>query len=152
MTARFQRSVAAARGDEHLRPGAALTARFGRVLKPGGRFATFDVVLNSGEPHYPLPWARNAGDELSLNSRRDARGRSNRPVSATLAFARRHGRPAQGLDRQAARIRARLPSPKSRRGDGAGLRAGFPANLGRNLMEGRLGILSAVFEAASTNT
>src|SRR6266853_4074155 len=29
-----------------------------RVLKPGGRFATFDVVLNSGEPYYPVPWAR----------------------------------------------------------------------------------------------
>src|SRR5580692_2057714 len=26
-----------------------------RVLKSGGRFATFDVVLNSGEPHYPVP-------------------------------------------------------------------------------------------------
>src|SRR5215469_9501791 len=30
-----------------------------RVLKSGGRFATFDVVLMSGEPHYPLPWARS---------------------------------------------------------------------------------------------
>jgi hypothetical protein len=30
--------------------------------------------------------------------------------------------------------------------------AQLSANLGRNLMEGRLGILSAVFEAASTNT
>jgi sarcosine/dimethylglycine N-methyltransferase len=30
--------------------------------------------------------------------------------------------------------------------------AQLSANLGRNLMEGRLGILTAVFEAASTNT
>src|SRR5580658_3141447 len=29
-----------------------------RMLKSDGRFATFDVVLNNGEPHYPLPWAR----------------------------------------------------------------------------------------------
>src|SRR5258706_11243695 len=29
-----------------------------RVLKSGGRFATFDVVLSSGDPHYPVPWAR----------------------------------------------------------------------------------------------
>jgi sarcosine/dimethylglycine N-methyltransferase len=29
-----------------------------RVLKAGGKFATSDVVLNSGEPHYPVPWAR----------------------------------------------------------------------------------------------
>src|SRR5437899_2592759 len=24
-----------------------------RMLKPGGKFATFDVVLNGGDPHYP---------------------------------------------------------------------------------------------------
>src|SRR5262249_25427252 len=30
-----------------------------RVLKPGGKFATYDVVSNGGaEPHYPVPWAR----------------------------------------------------------------------------------------------
>ncbi|HKF62509.1 MAG TPA: class I SAM-dependent methyltransferase, partial [Dongiaceae bacterium] len=29
-----------------------------RVLKAGGRFATYDVVLNGAEPHYPVPWAR----------------------------------------------------------------------------------------------
>jgi sarcosine/dimethylglycine N-methyltransferase len=31
-----------------------------RVLKSGGRFATFDVLLNRGEPHYPLPSARTS--------------------------------------------------------------------------------------------
>ena len=34
-----------------------------RVLNSGGRFATFDVVLNTGEPHYPVPWART-GTEI----------------------------------------------------------------------------------------
>jgi sarcosine/dimethylglycine N-methyltransferase len=29
-----------------------------RVLRPGGRFATYDVVSNSGEVEYPVPWAR----------------------------------------------------------------------------------------------
>jgi sarcosine/dimethylglycine N-methyltransferase len=29
-----------------------------RVLKSGGKFATFDVVLNRGDLHYPVPWAR----------------------------------------------------------------------------------------------
>src|SRR6202007_2259814 len=29
-----------------------------RVLKSGGRFATFDAVSLSAELHYPVPWAR----------------------------------------------------------------------------------------------
>jgi sarcosine/dimethylglycine N-methyltransferase len=39
-----------------------------RVLKPGGRFATFDVVLNSGEPHYPVPWARTSATNFLLTA------------------------------------------------------------------------------------
>jgi sarcosine/dimethylglycine N-methyltransferase len=35
-----------------------LYAEIQRVLKPGGRFATYDIVRAVGEPHYPLPWAR----------------------------------------------------------------------------------------------
>jgi SAM-dependent methyltransferase len=31
-----------------------------RVLRPGGRFAVYDVVVGSGEAlHFPVPWARN---------------------------------------------------------------------------------------------
>jgi sarcosine/dimethylglycine N-methyltransferase len=36
-----------------------------RVLKPGGRFATFDVVLNGGDPHYPVPWAQTPARAFS---------------------------------------------------------------------------------------
>jgi sarcosine/dimethylglycine N-methyltransferase len=39
-----------------------------RVLKSGGRFATFDVVLNTGEPHYPLPWARTPETSFLLTA------------------------------------------------------------------------------------
>src|SRR5262245_50780025 len=35
-----------------------------RVLKSGGRFAAFDAVLSSGEPHYPVPWARTPATSL----------------------------------------------------------------------------------------
>jgi hypothetical protein len=56
----------------------------------------------------------------------------------------------QGLARADARVRA-AAFAKSRRGDGPDF-AQLVANLGRNLMEGRLGILTAVFEAASINT
>src|SRR5258707_4175142 len=39
-----------------------------RVLKSGGRFATFDVVLSSGEPHYPVPWARTPATSFLLTA------------------------------------------------------------------------------------
>jgi sarcosine/dimethylglycine N-methyltransferase len=31
-----------------------------RVLRLGGQFATYDIVRVAGEPHYPLPWARES--------------------------------------------------------------------------------------------
>ena len=45
-----------------------------RVLKSGGRFAIFDVVLNERRAALSRPLGANAGDELSLNSRRNTRG------------------------------------------------------------------------------
>ncbi|TIV75923.1 MAG: methyltransferase domain-containing protein, partial [Mesorhizobium sp.] len=39
-----------------------------RVLKPGGKFATFDVVLNGGDPLYPVPWARTPGESFLLTA------------------------------------------------------------------------------------
>ena len=43
-----------------------------RVLKSGGRFATYDVVLNSGAAALSRPLGANAGNELSPDGRRDA--------------------------------------------------------------------------------
>src|SRR5262249_9923616 len=39
-----------------------------RVLTSGGRFATFDVVLNKGEPLYPVPWARTPATSYLLTA------------------------------------------------------------------------------------
>ena len=39
-----------------------------RVLKRGGKFATFDVVLNSSDPHYPVPWARTPTTSFLLTA------------------------------------------------------------------------------------
>src|SRR5436305_3314904 len=39
-----------------------------RVLKRGGRFATFDAVSNAGEPHYPVPWARTPATSFLLTA------------------------------------------------------------------------------------
>jgi ubiquinone/menaquinone biosynthesis C-methylase UbiE len=38
----------------------ALYEEVARVLKPGGRFATYDLVLRQGDVVYPVPWARDA--------------------------------------------------------------------------------------------
>jgi ubiquinone/menaquinone biosynthesis C-methylase UbiE len=115
-----------------------------RALRPGGRFATFDVVSISGEPHYPVPWART-------------------PATSSLltAAATREAIEAAGFrvlawqdDTEAAKawiagLRASGPPPSPNLGVVMG--PDFPqlmATMGRNFMEGRLGILTAAFEAA----
>lgn len=40
-----------------------------RVLKPDGKLATFDGVLNDeAEPHYPVPWARTLATGFLLTA------------------------------------------------------------------------------------
>ncbi|TPM93592.1 class I SAM-dependent methyltransferase [Mesorhizobium sp. B2-1-3A] len=119
-----------------------------RVLKSGGRFATFDVVLGSGQPHYPLPWARTPATSFVLTS--DATREAIEPAGFHML--------AWQDDTEAAKtwfaqLRASGPPPSPNLGVVMGPDfAELAANLGRNLMEGRLGILTAVFEAASTNS
>jgi sarcosine/dimethylglycine N-methyltransferase len=115
-----------------------------RVLKADGRFATFDVVLSNGEPHYPVPWARTPATSFLLTAA------ATREAIASASF----GTLAWQDDTEAARawivqLRASGPQPAPNLGVvmGPGF-AEFSANLGRNLMEGRLGILTAVFDAA----
>jgi SAM-dependent methyltransferase len=45
----------------------ALYAEVRRVLVPGGRLATYDLVRREGEVVYPVPWARNASTSFLLN-------------------------------------------------------------------------------------
>jgi sarcosine/dimethylglycine N-methyltransferase len=120
-----------------------------RVLKTGGKFATFDVVLNSGEPpyplpHYPLPWARTPATSFLLTAA--ATREAIEPAGfRTLAWQD---------DTEAAKawftqLREAGPPPTPNLGTVMGPdMAQLAANLGRSLMEGRLGILTAVFEAA----
>jgi sarcosine/dimethylglycine N-methyltransferase len=119
-----------------------------RVLKLGGRFATFDVVLKSGEPHYPLPWARTPATSFLLTAA------ATREAIESAGF-----RPvAWQDDTEAAKawiaqLRASGPPPSLNLGVVMGPDfAQLSANLGRNLMEGRLGILTAMFDAVATNT
>jgi SAM-dependent methyltransferase len=119
-----------------------------RVLMSGGRFATFDVVLKSGEPHYPVPWARTPATSFLLT---DAATREAVEPAGFRTLVWRD-------DTEAARawfaqLRASGPPPSPNLGVVMGPDfAQLSSNLGRNLMEGRLGILTAVFEAAPTRT
>jgi sarcosine/dimethylglycine N-methyltransferase len=119
-----------------------------RVLKSGGRFAIFDVVLNSGEPHYPVPWARTPATSFLLTAA--ATGAAIEPAGfRTLAWQD----DTEAAKTWFAQMRASGPPPSPNLGVVMGPDfAQLAANLGRNLMEGRLGILTAVFEAASINT
>ena len=115
-----------------------------RVLKSGGSFATFDVVSNGGEPHYPVPWARTPATSFLLTA---AVTRETIEPAGFRALAWQD-------DSEAARAwiaQLRASGPPSSPNLGVVMGPDFAqlaANLGRNLMEGRLGVLSAVFEAA----
>jgi len=115
-----------------------------RVLKSGGRFATFDVVSNSDEPHYPLPWARTPAASFLLTAA--ATREAIEPAGfRTLAWRD----DTEAAKAWIALLRASGPPPSPNLGVVMGPDfAQLSANLGRNLLEGRLGVLSAVFEAA----
>jgi sarcosine/dimethylglycine N-methyltransferase len=119
-----------------------------RVLNSGGRLATFDVVLNSGEPHYPLPWARTPATSFLLTA---AATREAIEPAGFLALAWQDDTETAKAWFAELRASGPLPSPNLSVVMGPEF-AQIAANLGRNLMEGRLGILTAVFEAASINT
>ena len=114
------------------------------MLKPGGRFAAFDVVLNSGEPHYPVPWARTPATSFLLTAA--ATREAVEPAGfRTLAWKD----DTEAAKAWFAQMRASGPPPSPNLGVVMGSEfAQLAANLGRNLMEGRLGVLTAVFEAA----
>jgi sarcosine/dimethylglycine N-methyltransferase len=123
---------------------AGLYCEIRRVLKSGGRFATFDVVLNSGEPHYPVPWARTPATSFLLTAA--ATREAIEPAGfRTLTWQD----DTEAAKAWFAQMRASGPPPSPNLGVVMGPDfAQFSANLGRNLMEGRVGILTAVFEAA----
>ncbi len=118
-----------------------------RVLKPGGRFVTFDVVLSSGEPHYPVPWARTSATSFLLSA--VATRAAIEPAGfRTLAWQDDTELAKAWIAEQ----RASGPPPSPNLGTVMGPDfAELAANLGRNLMQGRLGILTAVFEAAPSS-
>lgn len=117
-----------------------------RVVKAGGRFATFDVVSIGGELHYPLPWARSPETSFLLTA--DATCEAIEQAGFRTLI--------RQDDTEAAKVwinTLRASGPPTPLNLGLVMGPDFAqvsANLGRNLMEGRAGILTAVFEAVST--
>ena len=118
----------------------ALYVEIRRILVPGGRFATYDLVLRDGDVVFPAPWAPDALTSFLFTE------------SATRAALERAGFKAilWRDDTQTARdwFKAAMAGPPP-----SGLHLGVvmgpdfqakTANLARNLRENRLGVLSAI--------
>jgi sarcosine/dimethylglycine N-methyltransferase len=115
-----------------------------RVLKPGGRFATFDVVSSVGEPHYPVPWARTPATSFLLTAA--ATRETIEPAGFCASTWQDDTEPAKAWFKQ---LLGSGPPPPPNLAVVMGPEiAQAAANLGRNFLEGRLGVLTAVFEAA----
>ncbi|MHB8815574.1 MAG: class I SAM-dependent methyltransferase [Steroidobacteraceae bacterium] len=119
-----------------------------RVIKPGGRFGTFDVVLKGAEPHYPVPWARTPATSFLLTAA--ATREAIEPVGFRALIWQDDTEAAKAW------IAQRLssgPPPSPNLGIVMGAEfAQLAANLGRNFMEGRLGTVTGVFERTAMAT
>ena len=114
-----------------------------RVLRTGGRFATYDVVANGGEPHYPVPWARTPATSFLLTA---AKTRELIEPAGFRALTWQDD--SEAAKAWVAQLRASGPPPSLNLGVVMGPDfAQLATNLGRNILEGRVGILTAVFEA-----
>lgn len=122
---------------------AGLYCEIRRVLKAGGRFATFDIVSNSGEPLYPVPWARAPAASFLLSA-----AATRKAIEAAGFRTLASQDDSETAKAWFAQLRASGPPPSPNLGVVMGPDiAQLAANLGRSLLEGRLGVLTATFEA-----
>lgn len=116
-----------------------------RVLRLGGKFATYDVVLTSGDPLFPLPWAPTSATSrlLTAEATREA-------VEAAGFNTLVWQDDTEAAKAWAAQLSASSQAPSPNLGVVMGPDMALLAgNLGRSFLEGRLGVLTAVFETTA---
>ena len=119
---------------------AALYTEMRRILAPGGRLATYDLVLRDGDVVYPAPWARDASSSFLLTEGETRTALEEAGYQAVLW---------RDDTEVAVDWFQTVMAAQGQSGLNLGLVMGpdFPAmtgNLARNLRENRLGVLSAV--------
>lgn len=119
---------------------AALYGDVRRVLTPGGRLATYDLVLRDGDLVYPVPWARDAATSFLFSES------YTRKALEEAGFKVAVWRDDTQIALDWFKVAMGGPQPS---GLNLGIVMGpdFPtiaANLARNIRENRLGVLSAV--------
>jgi sarcosine/dimethylglycine N-methyltransferase len=119
-----------------------------RVLKSGGRFACFDVVLKAGQPHFPVPWARTPATSFLLTA--ESTRRAIEPAGFRTLIWQDDTEVAKSW---IAQLRSSGPPPSPNLGVVMGPDfAQLTTNMGRSIVEGRLGVQTGVFEATSNET
>ncbi len=119
---------------------AALYAEVRRNLAPGGRLATYDLVLRDGDVVYPAPWARDVSSSFLLSEADTLTALEQAGFKAVLW----RDDTATALDWFKAAMSA---PPQSGPNLGVVMGPEFPTmigNLASNIRENRLGVLSAV--------
>jgi SAM-dependent methyltransferase len=127
---------------------AALYAEVRRVVRPGGRFALYDVVAGNGDPlRFPVPWAPNADTSVLFS------GEETRAAVAAAGFQE------VSFDDQGAVAAEWFQALMAGGGAGGGAPAiGLPvvmgerfpamaANLADNLVQERVGVIQLVARA-----
>jgi sarcosine/dimethylglycine N-methyltransferase len=101
-------------------------------------------VLNSGEPHYPVPWARTPTTSFLLTA-----AATRETIESAGFHELRWQDDTEAAKAWVATLRASGPPPSPNLGVVMGPDfAQLATNMGRSFMEGRLGVLTAIFKAA----